>query len=115
MVLFIPFTVFTVVTKYEGRYKHGSVYEHIEGCGEVLGMSFMGDMMVWPFIFLVPFSLIITKYAASCSKQLLNRISSKATDEWMEDKGENGQLAFPDAVCADTGLVNIQVWDKHQP
>ena len=95
MLMIISFTVLMIVTLIEGRFMYGSVQGHVDGIGQVLGMSYLGDTMVWPFIFIVPLSLLLTKYAAICSKELLNRICGKATEDW---KGDNDINGFKDTI-----------------
>ena len=78
LAMFLPFLFFVPFTLLEGRFSYNSVTLPMDGYGDILGMSFLGDTMVWPFTIIVPIILILIKYSVSVSTELLNRISWKA-------------------------------------
>ena len=88
--IFLPFFTLSIISLYESRFHYKSVIMHLEGYGDALGMSFLGDTMVWPFCFIVPILFLISKYAVSCSVELMNRIHDKSTIKWKEDNDYYG-------------------------
>ena len=105
MVIFIPIVAFAIVTCLENRFFYRSVTEPLnkicsdihpyftnkfEEYRDVLGMSFLGDTSVWPYIFLVPLCLLLTKYAIKCSFELLEQVSKQVSNEWRKDNTELG-------------------------
>ena len=84
--IFIPLLLLSIVTSIENRFSYGSVKVPLEKYGNILGMSFLGDTMVWPYAIIVPITFLILKYTIYTSTKLLNRICQKATNEWKVDK-----------------------------
>jgi len=82
--------VLSVVTGLEGRFSCGSVVAPLAGYGNVLGMSFLGDTMVWPYTLLVPLCLVLTRSAFRRTVVLLNEVAEVASDEWRDDRTELG-------------------------
>lgn len=90
IIIFVPFAIQIPVVLLEGRLGYGSVITVLPGYGKALGMSWMGDTMVWPFNFLVPLCLLLTKISVNYSWTLLNKVCSKASDDWRNDNSESG-------------------------
>lgn len=88
----VPLALLVPATMLEGRFALGSLTMPFEGGGRIVGMSFLGDPMVWPFCFIVPATLLLTKLAVSRSTDVMNEISSRISREWREqlDGDENG-------------------------
>ena len=76
--IIITLAILSAVTAIEGRFWYGSVTMSVPGLGKVLGMSYMGDTMVWPLTILVPICLVLTFKAAQGTADLLNFLCSKA-------------------------------------
>ena len=89
--IFVPLIILSFVTLKENRFFYGSVTMPLEKYGNVLGMSFLGDTMVWPFTFIVPITFLLLKYAGRTSAELLNRICQKASKEWTTDNQDGFQ------------------------
>src|SRR5258707_992639 len=65
LMVLVPSVLFSVVTIGEGRFWLRSVHGVVSGTHyDAIGMSFLGDTMVWPFFVLVPAALLLLKYAA---------------------------------------------------
>lgn len=75
--ILIILATFSVVTAIEKRFWFGSVTLPVTDSVSVLGMSFIGDTMVWPFVILVPVCLVFTLRAAKATAVLLNILCSK--------------------------------------
>ncbi|XOV87584.1 MAG: hypothetical protein ACFHX7_21955 [Pseudomonadota bacterium] len=74
------------VTALEGRLFIGSVSAVVPGVGEVVGMSFAGDTMVWPFTLLIPVILVLCVTAIRRTRNLLNTLTKRVEQE----TGETG-------------------------
>lgn len=84
--ILISLTALSLVTFLEGRFGYGSVTAPVEGVGTVLGMSFLGDTMVWPFIFLVPLCLVLTLQAVKRTVILLNLLCEKVQSIYQDSQ-----------------------------
>ncbi len=103
--IFLPLIILSLVTFKENRFFYGSVTMPLEKHGDILGMSFLGDTMVWPFTIIVPITFILLKYSFHKSTELLNRICLKASEEWIVDK-HNG---FDNTVEKVKNIFNLKV------
>ena len=74
LLVIVPSLVMALAAYSEGRFFLGSVTATIPGIGQVLGMSYLGDTMVWPFSFLVPACLLLTLAATIRTTNLLNSL-----------------------------------------
>jgi len=90
LVIFIPLLVFIPFTIIDDVFEYGKVIAAIDEERFILGMSFLGDTMVWPFIFIVPLCLLLTKVAIKRSTTLLNKVITHINPEWIKDPSEYG-------------------------
>ncbi|MEP7001812.1 MAG: hypothetical protein ABI969_15095, partial [bacterium] len=77
LLVVVPFALFAAATIAEHRFGLGSVARACPECGagrEVIGMSFLGDPMVWPFFVFLPLTLLLLKYASSRLRDYLQGI-----------------------------------------
>tara|TARA_Y100000031_G_C7898442_1_gene238425 strand:- start:12 stop:431 length:420 start_codon:yes stop_codon:yes gene_type:complete len=81
-VVTLPLVVLGCATWYEERFHFGSVTRSMDGYGDLLGMSFLGDTMVWPFVFFVPACLLLTMRAINQAVILLNTLCEKIQKDY---------------------------------
>jgi len=86
----VPLGLLCAATLAEGRFFLGSVQEDLAGHGTMVGMSFLGDTMVWPFSFVVPLCVVLLADATRRSVRLMNKIVAKVSDEWLRDDSSLG-------------------------
>lgn len=86
-VIIIPFLFLIPFTIRNNVFYYGSVITEIDKVNQdyIFGMSFLGDTMVWPYVFIVPLCLVLTKVAIKRSTTLLNRVVSQINPEWKKD------------------------------
>ena len=80
----IPLIILSAVTIYEERFFLQSVTSDIDNVGLVLGMSFLGDTMVWPFSILVPILLWLFFGSAILTFETIKTLSDKIIQNWEE-------------------------------
>ncbi len=90
IVILVSIIGLAYVTLREGRFFLGSLTITLDGYGDAQGMSFMGDTMVWPFIFLVPIAFILTRVALNRSASMINYTSLSAEEGWLTDTSKYG-------------------------
>ena len=93
----IPLIIFIPVTLYEKVFFLGQTIRIVKIGEIIIGMSFLGDTMVWPFIFIVPLCLLITKESVKRSINLLNKISGCISPEW-RNAPEDDKYSYKDTV-----------------
>ena len=108
----VPLIIFWIVTTHENRFVLGSLFTESTLGGKsfhLVGMSFLGDPMVWGFTFLVPFLIAVLDLATKRTVLLINASAAKATPEWRQDASSRG---FARAVSR-----SKQIWrmrsDRH--
>src|SRR5262245_27778925 len=77
-----PLLLFSLVTCSEGRFKRGSLWMSVTLNGDsyrLIGMSFVGDPMVWGFTIVVPCLVAVIGLATQRTLTLVNMASAKAT------------------------------------
>jgi hypothetical protein len=85
LLLVVPLTLLSAAALHDGHfYRRTLTLSHPE-YGDVLGMSFLGDTMVWPFCFLVPLLIVLSAIAARSTAQSLNRLTG-IIDNAVDDK-----------------------------
>ncbi|MES9902141.1 MAG: hypothetical protein ABW168_05595 [Sedimenticola sp.] len=89
----IPLVLLSSVTLYEGRFYLGSIFTVDNNLGAVLGMSFLGDTMVWPFCILVPLLFVLVVRAANYASITINRLSSQTINGIENRKGKENVAA----------------------
>lgn len=90
LLIFLPIIILSLATYYEDRFFLGSVALPSLEHGQVLGMSFLGDTMVWPFCILVPLLLKFVVNAANQTTTTLNRLTHQIYDNWpANDRPDN--------------------------
>ena len=77
--------ILSLATMIEDRFYYRSLSTVIIGYGNLLGMSFLGDTMVWPYTILLPICLLLAKVAFRRSVKLVNQISELAGNAWAKD------------------------------
>lgn len=108
--IIVPLLLFWYVTSHEHRFQLNSVSEPGMVDGKewrILGLSFVGDPMVWGYTILVPCLVAVLGVATQRTLELINTASAKATAGWRADQGESG---FHQAV-RDT----CDIWKMHLP
>jgi hypothetical protein len=91
--ILLPIAVFSFVTLAEGCFGLGSVYTEgiLNGWDcHLVGMSFVGDPMVWGFMVLVPTLIVVLKWATERTITLVNTVAAKASKAWKEDRAPDG-------------------------
>ena len=104
----VPLIVFGIVTTREDRFVLGSLFTDSSLGGKpfhLVGMSFLGDPMVWGFTFLVPFLIAVLDLATKRTLRLINTSAGKATQDWRNDASNRG---FARAVSRAK-----QIWKMH--
>jgi len=89
----VPLIVFGIVTTHENRFVLGSLFTDSTLGGKpfhLVGMSFLGDPMVWGFTFLVPFLIAVLDLATKRTLRLINTSAAKATQDWRDDASRRG-------------------------
>ncbi len=71
----------------------GSIFTVDNNLGAVLGMSFLGDTMVWPFCILVPLLFVLVVRAANYASITINRLSSQTINGIENRKGKENVAA----------------------
>ncbi|MES9831920.1 MAG: hypothetical protein ABW139_06715 [Candidatus Thiodiazotropha sp. DIVDIV] len=90
LLIFLPLIILSFATYYEGVFILGSVTFASPEHGQILGMSFLGDTMVWPFCILVPLLLKFVVNAASHTANTLNRLTQQIYENWpVNDRPDN--------------------------
>ena len=77
LVMCAPLAVLSLVSRAEGRFALGSLTTALPSGEQAVGMSFLGDTMVWPFSFIVPIAFLLLVVAAHRSVRLLNAIATQ--------------------------------------
>lgn len=83
-----PFLLFSFVADQEGRFSLKSLtFKQQIGQEEleVLGMSFLGDPMVWPFFILVPLTILLLKHAAQKLADFFYEIRVVVDPAWAQE------------------------------
>jgi len=88
-ILTFPLLLMIIATIYEGRFLLGSVYADIDGVGRIIGMSFSGDTMVWPFIIIVPIAFILLRMAVKRSIRLLDAVALNCKQRWVYSRADD--------------------------
>ena len=89
----VPLIAFGIATTYENRFVLGSLFTESTLGGKpfhLVGMSFLGDPMVWGFTFLVPFLIAVLDLATKRTLLLINTSAGKATQDWRNDASNRG-------------------------
>jgi hypothetical protein len=88
-VMFAPPVVLGLAAFFEGRFFLGSLTKTTT-YGEALGMSYLGDSMVWPFSLLVPLMVLLVRYTTNRTVELLRSIYRQAGAAWRRDSSAAG-------------------------
>ncbi len=91
--MLLPLTVLALAALAEGRLFPESVYASVRVDGSayrLIGMSLVGDTMVWPFCILVPLGLLLLGFTYARSIDLLNAAIRRANPEWEQDRSGTG-------------------------
>jgi hypothetical protein len=75
LLMAVPFGLLSAAALHDGRFYFKSLATVIEPYGKVLGMSFLGDTMVWPFCIVVPLAIALTAKAARSTTRSLNHLA----------------------------------------
>jgi hypothetical protein len=92
----VPLGLVSAAALVEGRFLLGSVRQELAGHGTMVGMSFLGDTMVWPFSLVVPLCLVLLADATRRTVRLMNKIIAKVSDLWLHDESNIGYRATLD-------------------
>jgi hypothetical protein len=101
----VPLILFWCATSREHRFLLNSLVQEgfVDGkAWRIVGVSFVGDPMVWGYSILVPFLVAVLGVAAQRTLNLVNTASAKATPAWRSDKSSTG---FAQAV-----RETCQIW-----
>ena len=94
----VPLVLFWCATSREHRFLLNSLVQEgfVDGkAWRIVGVSFVGDPMVWGYSILVPFLVAVLGVAAQRSLNLVNTASAKATPAWRSDTSGTGRVRSP--------------------
>lgn len=85
--ILLPLTIFVLATNLERRFSLGSVTMPAPdgALGHLVGMSFLGDTMVWPFVLLTPALFVLLNVAVNRSEVFFTRIGAVLSVTWLKD------------------------------
>ena len=86
----IPLLALGILAHLEGVFWYNSLNVAVPE-GVAIGMSFMGDTMVWPFCIIVPAVMLVTFYSTEKTAALFDCLYSRTNLDWRKDSGEFGQ------------------------
>lgn len=90
LLVIMPFAILGPITLVEGNFWYGSVRKPLECYGDAVGMSFLGDTMVWPFNIIVPLCIILVSLAVARSQVLFETVFERASIQWKNDNTKLG-------------------------
>jgi len=89
LAVIFPLLLLGTIAGLEEAFSIGSVREDVtvnDVPHAIVGMSFLGDAMVWPYCFLVPAGLLLLAQAYATSRELLEAARRNASDGWCRDE-----------------------------
>lgn len=108
-IILLPLIILSAVSVAEGRFLPGSVTAPLEHpqATEVLGMSFVGDTMVWPFCVLIPFACVFLNIAVGRTCRFLQELPSMLSADWIAGNAREYRHLIEDAK---TDLNGGNIW-----
>ena len=102
VVIVLPLLLFWYVTTREHRFLLNSLVSEgfIDGKPwQIVGVSFVGDPMVWGYTILVPFLVAVLGMAAQRTLNLVNTATAKASHAWRSDTSASGFAQAVQGTC----------------
>ncbi len=88
LVILLPLAALGAASAHEARFFTRSL-DCLPAAGTVLrGMSFLGDTMVWPFVFLVPLAFLLLSLTVNRFAALFRHPARFVSDTWLRDHPE---------------------------